>query len=322
MKHSGLWLLLAICLLVSNAAFAATDAKTQIKFNRDIRPILAETCFHCHGPDPGSRKAGLRLDREDGFFSNREDGPTIVRGNPEKSPLYQRLVSKDPEEVMPPPANHIKLKPENIELIRRWIAQGAQWEPHWSFIKPERTVAPPIKSEAWVRNPIDRFVLAKLESKKLQPAPEADKRTLARRVALDLTGLPPEQDVLDAYLADASPDAYEKLVDKLLASPRYGEHRGRYWLDAARYGDTHGLHFDNYREMWLYRDWVFNAFNKNMPFDQFTIEQLAGDLLENPTTDQKVATGFHRCNITTNEGGTIAEENLANYAHDRVETTS
>lgn len=316
-------LLFALCVLfVASGLYAAADPKTQIRFNRDIRPILAETCFHCHGPDPGSRKAKLRLDREDGFFGDRQDGPTVVRGKPEASPMYQRIVSKDPEEMMPPPKAHHTLKPEEIERVRLWIAQGAQWEPHWSFIKPERPVTQPTKNAKWVRNPIDNYVLAKLDALKLEPAPEADKRTIARRVALDLTGLPPDEALLEAFVADSAPNAYEKLVDKLLESPRYGEHRARYWLDAARYADTHGLHFDNYREMWLYRDWVVNAFNKNQPFDQFTVEQLAGDLLEKPTPEQIVATGFHRCNITTNEGGTIAEENLANYARDRVETTS
>lgn len=294
-----------------------------VRFNRDIRPILAEYCLACHGADSTSRQAGLRLDREEGLFGPREggEGPVVVRGKPEASPLYQRLISRDRDLVMPPPKAHKRPKPEEKELVRRWIAEGAVWEPHWSFIKPVRPPIPRVRQERWVRNPIDRFVLARLEAQGLAPAPEADRRTLARRVSLDVTGLPPEPELVEAFVNDPAPDAYERLVDRLLESPRYGEHRARYWLDAARYADTHGLHFDNYREMWPYRDWVIAAFNRNLPFDRFTIEQIAGDLLPEPTRDQLVATGFHRCNITTNEGGTIPEENLANYARDRVETT-
>lgn len=300
------------------------SAADKVSFNRDIRPILAETCFHCHGPDPGSRKADLRFDREETFFG--KEHPLVVRGKPEASPLYERITSTDPDEQMPPPDAHKQLKPEQRELIRRWIAEGAVWQGHWAFIAPVRPQPPvvkdPAKNQAWTKNPIDRFVLAKLDAAGLAPAPEADRAVLCRRVYLDLTGLPPTPEEVQAFLNDKSADAYEKLVDKLLASPRYGEHRARYWLDAARYADTHGLHFDNYREMWPYRDWVIAALNRNQPFDEFTVEQFAGDLLPNPTVEQRIATGFHRCNMTTNEGGTIAEENLANYARDRVETTA
>lgn len=322
MKRIHLGALCALALVAGGATYASEASKSQIRFNRDIRPILAENCFACHGADPGSRKGKLRLDREEGFFKAREDGPTVVKGKPEASPLFKRISSTDPEEMMPPPKSHKTLKPEQRELIGKWIAQGAPWEPHWSFIKPELPPEPKVKEEKWARNPIDKYVLAKLDALGLKPAPEADRYTLARRVSLDLTGLPPEPAMVDAFVADKAPDAYEKFVDMLLASPRYGEHRARYWLDAARYADTHGMHFDNYREIWPYRDWVINAYNKNEPFDQFTIEQIAGDLLPNPTQDQIIATGFHRCNMTTNEGGTIAEENLASYARDRVETTS
>ncbi|MBM3847094.1 MAG: DUF1553 domain-containing protein [Verrucomicrobia bacterium] len=224
---------------------------------------------------------------------------------------------------MPPPEAHKELTSHQKELIRQWINQGADWEPHWSFIKPERPAVPRIgDAAAWGRNPIDAFVLAGLRGHGLEPSPEASKSAIARRVYLDLIGLPPTPSELQRYMGDKSPDAYEKLVDELMRSPHWGEHRGRYWLDAARYADTHGLHFDNYREIWPYRDWVIQAFNRNKPFDQFTLEQLAGDLLPNPTVDQLVATGFHRCNPTTNEGGTIEEENLFLYARDRVETTS
>ncbi len=287
-------------------------------FNRDVRPILGEYCFHCHGPDPGSRKEGLRFDRQEGFFADRENtGPTVVKGHPEKSPLYERITATDPDDIMPPPKEHKKLKPAEIAVLKKWIEQGAEWQPHWAFISPVKPEIPPDTT-----HPVDAFVREKLAAAGLQPSPQADKRTLARRVSLDLTGLPPTPEMVEAFVNDPAPDAYEKLVDQLLASPRYGEHRGRYWLDAARYGDTHGLHIDNYREIWPYRDWVINAFNKNEHFDQFTVEQLAGDLLPNPTKEQLIATGFHRCNITTAEGGTIPEENFANYAKDRVETTS
>ena len=316
---------LAWIVAVLAAEPAGANDAARVSFNRDVRPILADNCFLCHGPDPGSRKANLRLDREDGYFGKREDGPTVVPGQPDKSPLYQRVITTDPDEVMPPPKSHKTLTAAQKEKIRLWITGGAQFEPHWSFIKPQRPAppaGPALKNEKWVRNPIDRFVLAKLEASGLGPAPEADKRTLARRLSFDLTGLPPEPALVEEFVADNADNAYEKLVDKLMSSPRYGEHRARYWLDAARYADTHGLHFDNFREIWPYRDWVIDAFNRNQPFDQFTIEQIAGDLLPNPTQDQLVATGFHRCALTTNEGGTIEEEVNVSYARERVETTS
>ncbi|RBP41480.1 cytochrome c [Roseimicrobium gellanilyticum] len=308
--------------VASGAVHAASTPPSAVQFNRDIRPILAEACFHCHGPDPGTRKASLRLDTEEGFFAARDGGDsTVVKGQPEKSSLYQRIVTEDVDDVMPPPESHKDLKPEQKELIKRWIEQGASWQPHWSLVKPERPALPTVPGvNAETQNPIDRFVQSRLASVGLTPAPEADKYTLARRVTLDLTGLPPSPEEVEAYVSDTRPDAYEKFVERLLDSKRYGEHRARYWLDAARYADTHGLHFDNYREMWLYRDWVVNAFNKNQPFDAFTVEQIAGDLLPNRTDEQLIATGFQRCNITTNEGGTIDEENLALYAADRVQT--
>ena len=307
------------------ALFVATasGSAAPVGFNKDIRPILADACFHCHGPDPGTRKAGLRLDTEAGFFTAKKDEqPTVIKGQPEKSSLFQRLLSKDEDEIMPPPESHKSLKPEQIALIKDWIAQGAPWQPHWSLIQPQRGTPPPVKDTTWVKNPVDHFVLSTLETAGLKPAPEADARTLIRRVSLDLTGLPPAPGLVKRYAtADKLTDAQlNALIDELMKSPAYGEHRARYWLDAARYGDSHGLHFDKPREMWPYRDWVVKAFNRNQPFDQFTIEQIAGDLLPKPTEDQLVATGFQRCNITTNEGGTIDEENLANYAADRVQT--
>jgi hypothetical protein len=293
-------------------------AEDRIVFNRDIRPLLGEYCYHCHGPDPGTRKEGIRFDRPEGFFSDRDGaGPTVVKGQPDKSPLYTRMIATDPDEIMPPPKEHKIMKPAEIALFKKWIEQGAEWQPHWAFLAAQK---PPVPAGA--PHPVDAFVFEKLAQSRLKPSPQADKRTLARRVSLDLTGLPPSPEVVEAFVNDAAPGAYEKLVDKLLAEPAYGEHRARYWLDAARYGDTHGLHIDNYREIWPYREWVINSFNRNQPFDQFTIEQIGGDLLPKPTKEQLIATGFHRCNITTAEGGTIPEENLANYAKDRVETTS
>ncbi len=315
----------SIQLLALLAALSTAQAAQPVQFNRDIRPILAEACFHCHGPDPGTRKAGLRLDTEAGFFTSKDgEPPTVIKNKPETSALFQRLISTDEDEIMPPPESHKTLKPEQIALVRQWIAEGAPWQPHWSFMQPEKAEQPQVKDNAWVKTPVDRFILAKLEAAGLEPAPEADAHTLVRRISLDITGLPPSPELLARYcptgptrLTDAQ---ISQLVDELLKSPAYGEHRARYWLDAARYADTHGLHFDKEREIWPYRDWVVKAFNRNQPFDQFTVEQIAGDLLPKPTDDQLVATGFQRCNITTNEGGTIDEENLANYASDRVQT--
>ncbi len=305
------WLMLA-------APTAPAEVPSELKYNRDIRPILAENCFRCHGPDSAARQADLRIDQREAAI---ERG-AIVPGDPDASELVRRINSTSPDEQMPPPTSRRQLTAEQKETLRRWIAAGAQYEPHWSLIPPVRPELPPVQNEAWVRNPIDRFILARLEAAGLSPAPEADRRTLARRLALDLTGLPPEPELVEAFVADQAADAYEKLVERLLNSPHWGEHRGRYWLDAARYADTHGIHFDNYREMWSYRDWVIRAFNRNMPFDQFTIEQLAGDLLPNATLDQIVASGFNRCNITTNEGGVIPEEYLVLYTRDRTETVS
>ena len=308
-------------------AFASLAAAAESpSFNKDIRSILVENCFSCHGADSGSRKADLRLDQRDAAI---ESG-AIAPGDPDSSVMLDRIFSDDPEEVMPPPSLKKVLTSEQKELLKRWIAEGAEYEPHWSFIPPQRPEPPAVKNETWVRNPIDRFVLARLEAEGLTPAAEADRRVLARRLALDITGLPPEPAVVDAFVADPHPDAYDRLVDTMLSSLEWGEHRGRHWLDYARYADTHGIHFDNYREMWTYRQWVVNAFNRNMPFDQFTILQLAGDLVSNhgpdATPDQildnRIASGFNRCNMTTNEGGIIDEEYIVLYARDRTETTS
>ncbi|MEW5978324.1 MAG: DUF1553 domain-containing protein [Acidobacteriota bacterium] len=296
-------------------------SESAVDFQRKVRPILSDNCFHCHGPDPNTRLADLRLDTREGVFQARPAGSPVVPGNAKASLVYQRISDPDPARRMPPAFSHKTLSQDQIEIIRQWIDQGAQWQEHWAFTAPKRPELPAVKVLGWVRNPIDRFILAKLEAAGLQPAPEADRRTLLRRLSLDLTGLPPTPAEVEAFLNDSSADAYEKQVDRLLNSEHWGEHRARYWLDAARYADTHGIHVDNYREMWPYRDWVINAFNRNLSFDRFTIEQLAGDLLPNRTMDQQIASGFHRCNVTTNEGGVIVEEVEAMYAKDRVDTT-
>ena len=316
---SGFVFVMIVAAGASVASAAATPAK--LTFNDHIQPILAENCYACHGTDPGSRKADLRLDRAEHAMRQRKDGdPAIVPGNADASPLVQRIESKDEKKIMPPPEAHKTLKPEQIATLRRWIAEGAEYQEHWAFVAPVRPPFPKIENrKSKIQNPIDAFILARLEKEKLTPSPEADRRTLIRRVTLDLTGIVPTADEVEAFVADKSPDAYAKIVDRLLASPRYGEHRARYWLDYARYADTHGIHFDNYRAIWPYRDYVIRAFNANKPFDTFVREQLAGDLLPAKNFDQLAATGFVRCNLTTNEGGTITEEVYVNQTRDRVE---
>ena len=307
------------------AAVGAAGAAPRLSYNRDIRPILVENCFSCHGADSAGRQADLRLDRREDAI----DHGAIVPGDPDSTVILDRIYSDDPEEVMPPPELKKVLTPEQKDMLRRWVAEGAEYEPHWSFQPVRKPELPAVANDAWVRNPIDRFILARLEAEGLTPAAEADRRTLARRAALDLTGLPPEPALVEAFVADPAADAYERYVDMLLAKPEWGEQRGRHWLDYARYADTHGIHFDNYREMWTYRQWVIDAFNRNMPFDQFTILQLAGDVLAKETEgspdeilERQIASGFNRCNMTTNEGGVIAEEYLVLYTRDRTETTS
>ncbi len=295
------------------------DGKS-VRFNRDIRPILSENCYHCHGPDANTREAELRLDIEaNAFTAHGEFEPAIIRGDPESSPLYQRIVSPLKSDIMPPPDSHKILTEEQKDKVRQWIEEGAEWEAHWSFMQPK---AHPVPEANWGNGPIDSFLLATMAQAGLQPSPEADKAALARRLALDLTGLPLAPDAVARFVADDSPNAYERLVDELLDSDAFGEHQARYWLDAARYSDTHGLHLDNYREIWPYRDWVIQAFNENKPFDAFIVEQIAGDLLPGATLEQKIATGFNRCNPTTSEGGAIDDEYRAIYAKDRVETTA
>jgi hypothetical protein len=312
-------LLLAVCLaaLTYAPALQAQPAR-KVEFNRDVRPILADHCFTCHGPAKSTRKAGLRLDTQDGLFGDE----IVVAAQPGKSKLWERVSSADPKHVMPPPGKNRKpLTATQLETVRRWIEQGAPWQQHWAFIVPERPALPTVKDEAWGNNPIDAFILARLESDGLRPSAAASKESLIRRVSLDLTGLPPTLKEIDAFLNDLGPDAYDKLVDRLLASPRYGERMVLEWLDAARYSDTNGYQTDGTRAMWPWRDAVIDALNRNQPFDQFTIEQIAGDLLPGATVAQKVATGFHRNHMLNGEGGRIAEESRVDYVVDRVDTT-
>jgi hypothetical protein len=295
------------------------QAARLISFNRDILPILSNNCFACHGPDEKQRKTRFHFDTQEGAFAKRG---VIEPGNAAESLLIERVTNPDPEEHMPPPESGRALTDTQIELLRRWIDEGAKWDTHWAYVPPVRPDLPPVSQMGWVRNPIDQFILQRLEREGLKPSAEADKETLLRRVTYDLTGLPPKPAELDAFLADRSPDAYEKRVDMLLRSPRYGERMAVPWLDAARYADTHGYHIDSLRGMWPWRDWVIDAFNRNLPFDQFAIEQLAGDLLPDATREQRIASGFNRNHIINFEGGAIADEYQVEYVIDRVETTS
>ena len=301
---------------------SAGDAKPRpINFARDVRPILSDNCFACHGPDDKARKAGLRLDTKEGAFAKLESGgQTIAPGKPDESDLIFRIESDDPELHMPPKKSGKQLTADQVGLLRRWVEQGGTWSTHWSFETPTKPALPSLKNAGWAVNEIDRFILARLEAEGLSPSPMAEKTTLIRRVTLDLTGLPPTLQEVDAFLADRSQEAYEKVVDRLLDSPRYGEQMARFWLDAARYGDTHGLHLDNYREAWPYRDWVIHAFNANKRFNRFIVEQLAGDLLPDATPDQIIATGYNRCHVSTNEGGSIEEEVYVRNIVDQVDT--
>ncbi len=311
---------------ISKASPSETKTEPQsqprpVGYARDVRPLLSDNCFACHGPDEKARKAGFRLDTQEGAFAKlKSGGRAIVPGQPDESDLIFRIESDDPELHMPPKKSGKQLTAEQVAVLRRWVEQGAAWTRHWSFNPPRKPELPIVKNTAWPVNEVDRFLLARLEAEGLAPESEASKTALIRRVTLDLTGLPPTLQEIDAFLNDRSEGAYERVVDRILESPHYGEHIGRFWLDAARYGDTHGLHLDNYREIWPYRDWVIRAFNENKPFDQFIVEQLAGDLLPNPTPDQIVATGFNRCHVSTSEGGSIEEEVYVRNIVDQVDT--
>jgi len=321
-KSLSLPIPLLVAVLLPSAVLAVDPPSSgKIDYTRDIRPILSENCYHCHGPDESSRKGKLRLDTKDGLFNEHKDIFPFKAGSLDDSEAWERINSTDKDDQMPPPDSHRKLTEGQIAKIKTWIEQGASFKEHWAFTPPKRPAVPQMQNNWWPRNSVDQFIAADLEAHKLRPTVEAPKELLLRRVTLDLTGLPPTLAETDAFLADTSPEAYEKVVDRLLASSHYGERMAQYWLDAARYGDTHGLHLDNERSMWPYRDWVVRAFNENLPFDQFTTWQLAGDLLPNATRDQEIASGYCRCNVTSSEGGSIDAELLFRYAVDRTETT-
>src|SRR6266404_1643706 len=307
-----------VLLITLTAAVCRGAASNEVLFNRDVRPILSENCYACHGPDKNQRKAKLRLDIREVAL----DHEAIVPGKPSESKLVQHIFSTDPDEIMPPPKTQKTLTPAQKDLLKKWIAAGAEYQPHWAYIKPIRAQVPRVRNSQWVRNPIDAFVLQTLESKNIRPSPEADKRTLLRRLSLDLIGLPPTPEEVRSFLADTSPNAYERRVDRLLSSPQFGERMAVPWLDVVRFSDTVGYHGDQNENIFPYRDYVIDAFNRNKPFDQFTIEQIAGDLLPNPSIEAHVATGFNRLNMMTREGGAQPKEYLAKYAADRARTVS
>ncbi|GAB4138837.1 MAG: PSD1 and planctomycete cytochrome C domain-containing protein [Planctomycetaceae bacterium] len=312
-----------VCLAAAWYGLSSADAGNaadKIVFDRDIRPILSDNCFACHGPDAAQVKAKLRIDLRDSVTKSRDGHAAIVPGKPEKSELVKRIFADDEFTVMPPPETNKKLTEKQKQLLKQWIVQGAEYTGHWSFETPKQPPLPKVKNTAWVRNEIDRFILARLEAKGLNPSKRASRETLIRRVSLDLRGLPPTLQEIESFLKDKSPTAYESMVDRMLASPHFGEKMARIWMDLARYGDTNGYHYDSTRQAWLWRDWVINAYNSNMPFDRFTIEQLAGDLLPNATVQQKVASGFNRNTRYNEEGGADPEEWRVEYAKDRVRT--
>ncbi len=313
-------LFFAVGFIVLTSCLGAS-AQPALEFNRDLRPILSDKCFLCHGPDKNMRKAGLRLDVREEALADRKGVRAIVPGDPTASALVARITSHDPNTFMPPAESERTLSEEQKQTLVRWVQEGAEYQPHWSYIVPTRPTPPPADS-TWARNPIDRFIVATLTQRGLTPSADADPRTLIRRLSFDLTGLPPTPEDVEAFADDTRPEAYEELVDRLLASPRFGERMAINWLDLVRYADTNGYHGDEYRSVWPYRDYVINAFNSNMPFDRFTIEQLAGDLLPNATRDQKIASGYNRLNQITAEGGAQPKEYIAIYAADRVRTTA
>jgi len=309
---------LALGSLVSFAADTPASGSKPIQFDRDVRPILSENCFACHGPDANKRKAKIRLDTKEGALAELDGSAAIVPGKPEESTLIDRITSTEPDEKMPPANSEKKLTPNQIEILRRWVASGAEYKGHWAYEKPLKTEPPAAASS----QAIDRFIVAKLAEKGLHPSPKADRITLIRRLSFDLIGLPPTVAEVDAFVNDPSPNAYEQVVDRLLASPHHGERMAMTWLDWVRYADTDGYHSDNKREIFLYRDYVIQAFNTNKSFDRFTLEQIAGDLLSNPTREQKIGSGYNRMLMTTEEGGAQAKEYTAKYAADRVRNAS
>lgn len=308
---------LLLIVIAGRTAFAS-----DISYNRDIRPLLSDRCFACHGPDEAKREANLRLDISTGDespFQVRDGHQAIKAGDPTSSELWKRLTTED-ESLRMPPHDSIKkpLTAEQSELVRRWITQGATYDDFWSFVPPKPQTLPRVEHSDWIAHPIDQFVLANLESKQLKPQPAADKRTLIRRVTLDLTGLPPTREAIHQFEQDDAPDAYAKLVDRLLSTPQYGEHMARYWLDLVRFADTNGMHHDHYRELSQYRDWVIRAFNANMPYNEFATNQLAGDLLENATTDQQIASGYNRLHMVMDRGTNPPQESYTRNVVDQV----
>src|SRR3954464_6422648 len=318
MNFSAITRLTLLALAVSLRAIAA-----EVDFQREVRPILSGICFKCHGPDDATRKGGLRLDiREEALKPGKSGDIAIVPGDLSKSALVKRIFATDEDDLMPPPKAKMPLTDAQKDVLKRWVAEGAEYRPHWAFVAPKRPVLPEVKQKDWPRNEIDYFILARLEKEGFKPSEPADKYSLVRRVYLDLIGLPPTPEEADAFVNDSSSDAFEKVVDHLLESPHYGERWARRWLDLARYADTNGYEKDRPRSIWAYRDWVINALNKAMPFDQFTIEQLAGDLLPNPTQDQLIATGFHRNTMLNEEGGADPLEYRFHAMVDRVHVTA
>src|SRR6185437_14675510 len=298
---------------------SATPAIAEVDFSRDVLPILSDKCFHCHGPDARARKAKLRFDTKEGAFRLRKGKSVLVPGNSAASELVRRLLADD-EERMPPPDSNRTLSPKQIEVLKRWVDEGAKWGRHWALESPRHPPVPRTHSRDWARNDVDSFILARLEKEGVRPAPQAPRSTWLRRVTFDLTGLPPTLAEMDAFLADQAANAHEKVVDRLLSSPRYGERMASVWLDLARYADTHGYQMDRYRAMWPWRDWVIQAFNRNLPYDQFITWQLAGDLLPQATKEQRLATAFNRLHMQNEEGGVVEEEYRVSYVVDRVNT--
>jgi hypothetical protein len=319
----GLAVACATTLVAAALVPSAPGPARKVEYGRDVRPILSDKCFKCHGPDAAvAATNGLRLDLREDMVKDRGGYAVVAPGEPGKSRLLERVAATDFMRMPPQDSGKPALTPEELETLRLWIEQGAEVTPHWAWVPPQPPPVPKGDGGGWARNEVDRFVLASLAEHGLEPEPEADRPTLARRAALALTGLPPSLQDLDRFVKDKRPDAYQRYVDRLLASPRYGEHQARFWLDAVRYGDTHGLHLDNERLVHPYRDWVVRAFNEDLPFDQFTLWQLAGDLMPNPSLDMRIATGYVRMNPTTNEGGAIEAEFVARNTFDRVETTA
>ncbi|MBO9561935.1 MAG: PSD1 domain-containing protein [Niastella sp.] len=329
-RFKWLWVVSALCTAIAIAAIAcnsrsaAANAKGAISYNFHIRPILSDKCFVCHGPDANKRAAHLRLDNPESAYAPLKETKgafAIIPGKPEESEVYKRIISTDPEYQMPAPESHLGLLNEHeINLIKKWIQQGAKYEKHWAFIVPQKAALPEVNNKTWVKNELDNFTLAAMEEKGLSPNEEGDKERLLKRLSFDLTGLPPTMQMMDDYLQDAGADAYEKMVDRLLANPAYGEKMAVHWLDVARYADSYGYQDDNIRTQWAWRDWVIHAYNKNLPYDQFLTWQIAGDMLPNATKEQILATGFFRNHKYTEEGGVIPEEYRIEYILDKTKT--